>query len=225
MDRKPTLPAARIAIIVVGALVAGALIGAIALYVKDGGSGNAGGRLAAAESRKCEAKLAGAREIAAAATGDVAAMRAADRPVSLAGLKFDGPDGKPFDIQSLRGKVLLVNLWATWCAPCREEMPALDALQGEKGGADFEVIAINIDRGDDTKPKAFLAEIRIANLVYYRDASMGVFNDLKSEGLAFGLPVTLLADRDGCLLAAMNGPADWASDDAKRLIDMALEKG
>ncbi len=60
-----------------------------------------------------------------------------------------------------KGKTLLVNLWATWCAPCREEMPALDQLQGEKGGNDFDVVAINIDTGSDDKPKGFLSEIGI----------------------------------------------------------------
>ena len=81
-----------------------------------------------------------------------------------------------------KGKTLLVNLWATWCAPCRAEMPALDALQQAKGGADFEVVAINVDTGDDAKPKKFLAETGVKTLAYYRDASMGAFNMLKERG-------------------------------------------
>ncbi|TIM93265.1 MAG: TlpA family protein disulfide reductase, partial [Mesorhizobium sp.] len=74
------------------------------------------------------------------------------------------------------GKTVLLNLWATWCAPCRAEMPALDALQKEKGGNTFEVVAVNVDTGDDAKPKKFLKEIGIETLGYYRDATMGLFN-------------------------------------------------
>ena len=92
------------------------------------------------------------------------------------------------------GKTVLLNLWATWCAPCRDEMPALDALQKEMGGDDFEVVAVNVDTGDDTKPRKFLAETGVAALAYYRDNTLGLFNELKQRGLALGLPVTLLID-------------------------------
>jgi hypothetical protein len=97
------------------------------------------------------------------------------------------------------------------------EMPALAELQAELGDDDFKVLAINIDTGDVAKPKAFLDEIGVSNLGLYRDASMGVFNTLKKEGLAFGLPVTLMIGKDGCMLGAMNGPAEWAGEDAKAL--------
>jgi thiol-disulfide isomerase/thioredoxin len=122
----------------------------------------------------------------------------------------------------MSGKVLLVNLWATWCAPCREEMPALDELQKDMGSERFEVVAISVDRGDIEKPKGFLDEIGIEALNFYRDNSMGVFNDLKRKGIGLGLPVTVLVDEDGCAIAQMNGPAEWASDDAKALIGQAL---
>jgi thiol-disulfide isomerase/thioredoxin len=114
---------------------------------------------------------------------------------------------------------VLLNLWATWCVPCREEMPALNALQAAKGSDRFEVVAINIDTGGDEKPKAFLDETGVHQLAYYRDSSMGVFNALKKEGLAFGLPVTLVLDKKGCLIGSMNGPAAWDSDEAKALVD------
>ena len=132
----------------------------------------------------------------------------ADPPQSLQSLAFNGPDGKPMTLADRAGKTLLVNLWATWCAPCRAEMPALDALQQAKGGADFEVVAINVDTGDDAKPKKFLADTGVKTLAYYRDASMGAFNMLKERALALGLPVTLLVDPQGCLVAAMNGPGE-----------------
>jgi thiol-disulfide isomerase/thioredoxin len=146
-----------------------------------------------------------------------------ETPVSLASLTFENPEGEPVTLGELSGKTLLVNLWATWCAPCREEMPALDALQQEAGGEDFAVVTINLDTGAEDKPREFLEEIGVDNLPLYRDASMDVFNELKSEGLAFGLPVTLLVDENSCLMAAMNGPADWASEDALRLVETAKE--
>ena len=149
-------------------------------------------------------------------------MLAAHPPRSLKSLAFNGPEGQPMSIADLGGKVVLMNLWATWCAPCREEMPALDALQAAKGSDGFEVVAVNVDRGDDEKPKAFLQETGIQSLGYYRDSSMKIFNDLKSQSLALGLPATLLIDEEGCLLAHMNGPAEWASPDAIRLIDTVL---
>ncbi len=209
------LPASRL----IGlAAAAGILAGAIAVYVTNASDGNTGGDLAAAADAACAARLDAADAVGAAATGEVAAMLAASPPQSLSTLAFNGPDGAPMTLADLSGKTLLVNLWATWCAPCRAEMPALDALQEELGGPDFEVVAVNVDTGDDTKPKAFLSEIGIGSLGYYRDNTLRLFNDLKKRSLALGLPVTLLVDGDGCLLAHMNGPAEWHSEDAKRLI-------
>ena len=149
-------------------------------------------------------------------------MLAADPPQSLQSLAFNGPDGQAMTLADRTGKTLLVNLWATWCAPCRAEMPALDQLQQAKGSNSFEVVAINVDTGDDVKPKKFLADTGVKTLAYYRDASMGAFNMLKERALALGLPVTLLVDPQGCLVAAMNGPANWSGPDAARLIDAAL---
>jgi len=208
------------------AALAGALAGVAAVYVVGMPSGNsdAAGESVVehADSAVCAGKAEQARLLGAAAKGEVAAMLPADPPQGLRMLAFNAPDGQPMSLSDRAGKLLLVNLWATWCAPCRAEMPALDALQERKGGDGFEVVAINLDTGDDSKPKAFLAETGIKALAYYRDNTMGVFNNLKTRGLALGLPVTLLVDAEGCLLAHMNGPADWASGDAAALIDAAL---
>lgn len=204
------------------AIVCIAAAGAVALYVMDMQSGNAKADEIVLDAPECKGAKDRAMAINAHITGDVAAMRAADRDMSLAGLRFDGPDGKPMSLGDFKSKALLVNLWATWCVPCREEIPALDRLQAEKGGDDFQVVAINIDTGTDDKPSVFLKKANAGNLGHYRDSSMKVFNKLKAQGLAFGLPVTLLVDSQNCLLAAMNGPADWAGDDAFGLIDAAI---
>ena len=219
--KKLGLPASRLIAL---AAVAGVLAGGLAVYVMGGPSGN---NIAAdaPQADACAAKVERAKAVGAAATGEVAAMLAANPPQSLAGLAFNDPEGRPMTVASLRDKVLLVNLWATWCAPCRAEMPALDALQRDMGGEDFEVVAVNVDTGSDEKPKKFLSEIGIEHLGYYRDNTLVLFNELKRRSLALGLPVTLLIDRDGCLLANMNGPAEWASADARKLIEAALAPG
>ncbi|MGE0502456.1 MAG: TlpA family protein disulfide reductase [Rhizobiaceae bacterium] len=215
-EQKKLFPA-RLAIIV--AAVAGALAGAVAVYVSGGPGGNQPPVDAA--DAACAAKAEFAREVGSEATGQVAAMLPADPPQSLASLAFDGPDGKPMTVADMKGRTVLLNLWATWCAPCRAEMPALDQLEVEMGGETFEVVAVNVDTGDDTKPRKFLEETGVTALGYYRDATLGVFNDLKRRSLALGLPVTLLIDTEGCLLAHMNGPAEWSSEDAKALIGKA----
>ncbi|WP_313522103.1 thiol:disulfide interchange protein TlpA [Shinella sp.] len=202
--------------------LAGLLAGGAAIYVKESLSGNATSAVASADPAACPLAAAKAEAITPFSKGQVAAMRTVDEHRALPDLVFDGPDGKKKTIADFAGKTLLVNLWATWCVPCREEMPALNALQKDLGSDKFEVVAINIDTGDDEKPKTFLDETKVHDLGYYRDASMGVFNTLKKEGLAFGLPVTLLMDDKGCLISAMNGPAAWDSEDAKALINAAL---
>ncbi len=202
--------------------LAGLLAGGAAIYVKESLSGNATGAVASADPAACPLAAAKAEAITPFSKGQVAAMRTVDEHRPLPDLVFNGPDGQKKTIADFAGKTLLVNLWATWCVPCREEMPALNALQKDLGSEKFEVVAINIDTGDDEKPKTFLDETKVHDLGYYRDASMGVFNTLKKEGLAFGLPVTLLMDDKGCLISAMNGPAAWDSEDAKALINAAL---
>ena len=219
------LPALRLA---AAAIVAGMIAGAFGVYVIGGPAGNNAPPPAAvdeASSAACEAKEALAKLAGDAATGEVAGMMAASPPQAVGDLAFNSPEGVPMTVAGLSGKTLLVNLWATWCAPCREEMPALNQLQKERGGAGFEVVAVNVDTGDDEKPKRFLEETKVDALGYYRDSTLGLFNELKRRGLAFGLPVTLLVDEEGCLIANMNGPAEWASPDALRLIDTVSSAG
>lgn len=206
------------------AIVAGIAAGAIGVYVMGAPSGNNPQDVAAldADSAVCQAKTETLEAVDAAARGEVAAILAANPPRSVKDLAFNAPDGSPMTLADLSGKTLLVNLWATWCAPCREEMPALDQLQKEMGSDTFEVVAVNVDTGGDEKPMRFLEETKVDALGYYRDSTLGLFNELKRRGLALGLPVTLLVDDEGCMIGHMNGPAEWASDDAKRLIEAAM---
>lgn len=160
--------------------------------------------------------------LAKAATGEVAAFQAFTTPRVLPNLNFQDPAGNPASLGGMKGKTVLLNLWATWCVPCRKEMPALDALQAEFGGPDFEVVAINIDTRNLDKPRAWLEENRITRLAYYADPEAKVFQELKRVGQAVGMPTTLLIDANGCQLGVLHGPAEWHGQDARRLIMTAL---
>jgi thiol-disulfide isomerase/thioredoxin len=200
-------------VIGLAALAAGA---AVALYGIEWRKGNVGAEAA------CSQALETAERLAPLATGEVAAFQVAREANDLSGLAFESPEGEPITLDELAGKVRLVNIWATWCAPCREEMPALDRLEAELGGQDFAVVPVSIDTGGPEKPAAFLDSIEVERLPLYRDPTTDVFNALRKEGLAIGLPVSALVDRQGCLLGHMNGPAEWDSEDAKKLIEAAL---
>ncbi|WP_185983740.1 thiol:disulfide interchange protein TlpA [Aureimonas mangrovi] len=210
-QRKPARPLARLAALV----AAGAVAGVVGVYVMETRSGNE----ASAQGASCPASATYAAAVSENARGEVAAIAPLDRPFAMGSLSFTDTDGQPASFADFTGRTMLVNLWATWCAPCRAEMPALDELEREAGGEDFAVVPVSVDMGEDEKPKAFYEEIGLTDLPFFHDGSMALFNDLKREGLAFGLPVTILVDEAGCARAVMNGPAEWASPDALRLID------
>jgi thiol-disulfide isomerase/thioredoxin len=188
------------------------------IYVTLAGQGNG---VVAAE---CVAAKSEAAALDPLVGGEVAAFQIAREPEKLSGLGFTGTDGKPMTLAAFNGKVALVNLWATWCGPCRQEMPALDRLQAALGGDDFAVVPISIDIGDPERPKAFLEQIGVKNLPLYTDRTTKIFEEVRTRGLAIGLPVTFLLDRNGCRLGHVNGPAEWDSEDGKRLIEAAIGK-
>ncbi len=170
----------------------------------------------------CRAALDVARRVEPFARGEVAAVRLADAARRLPDLAFHDASGQPKSLADWHGRTVLLNLWATWCVPCRKEMPALDALQAKLGGPDFEVVAVNIDTRNLDKPKSFLQEVGVSHLSYYSDSNAKVFQDLKAIGKAIGMPTTLLVDPNGCEIASLAGPAEWASDDGVKLVSAAL---
>lgn len=172
----------------------------------------------------CRASGKLARRLTPLARGEVAAVSIASNPGRLPDLAFTDASGKPVRLADFRGHTVLLNLWATWCVPCRREMPALDALQAKLGSEKFEVVAVNIDTRNLDKPKAWLEEVGIKRLGYFADPSAKVFQDLKAIGKAVGMPTTLLIDPNGCELGVLAGPAEWASDDAIRLIEAATAR-
>jgi thiol-disulfide isomerase/thioredoxin len=207
----------RLAIVLLGGVV-GVTVGLAGIYGIGRLMGNAG------TDPACKSAVETARRMAPFAHGEVAAVVVAKASKILPPLAFKDASGADKTLADWRGRTVLLNLWATWCDPCRKEMPALDALQAKLGGPDFEVVAINIDTRAPDKPKAWLKDVGIHKLGYYADGSAKVFQDLKAIGKSFGMPTTLLVDPNGCELAALAGPAEWASDDAIKLVTAALKK-
>jgi len=204
-----------IAVIVIAALGVGA-----ALYGNMANKGNVAGVVASAAA--CDMAEARATRLADLASGDLAAFTLARKPVNLSELAFRDENSAPMTLAAFSGKTVLVNLWATWCAPCRREMPALDRLQQALGGEQFEVVTINIDTGDWDRPEAFLQSVNVQALPRFRDPDNTSFQELKRRGLALGLPSTALVDGEGCLVGHLQGPAEWDSDDARRLIEAVV---
>jgi len=215
--RDEERPAARLRPLTLSALAAAAAAATVLAAVYGmGGFGRNDADTA------CRPAQETARRLAALARGEVAAVAIAREPRPVPDLAFVDSSGTRKTLGEWRGRTLLLNLWATWCVPCRKEMPALDGLQARLGGPRFQVVAINIDTRDPDKPKAWLREAQVDHLAYYADPSAKVFQDLKAVGWAFGMPTTLLVDPQGCELGVLAGPAEWTSEDALKLVTAAI---
>ncbi|MGI9408532.1 MAG: TlpA family protein disulfide reductase [Hyphomicrobiaceae bacterium] len=212
------------------AVIAGisAVVGFAAIYVIVGGNGNGTGQQIS--SRGESAKLAQSQGKRSETTesddksgklnvGKMTTFVFKDSPAPVPEAKFNNGSGAPMTLADFKGKVVLVNLWATWCAPCRKEMPDLDRLQAELGSDRFEVVAVSVDRGSPEKSRKFLDEINAKALKLYHDPSAQLSFTLKT----IGMPSTLLIDADGRELGRLVGPAEWDSADAKRLIRAQLQ--
>ncbi|UYO01407.1 MAG: TlpA family protein disulfide reductase [Devosia sp.] len=177
-----------------------------------------------AQANACPVRAAQAQIIDAAATGELAALNGTGTGRGYADMAFKDASGAEMSIADFAGKALLVNFWASWCVPCREEMPALDALATEYNSDRFEVLPINLDIGEGglEKAQAFLDEGKFANLPLYADNSFTAFERLKREAVAIGLPATLLLDPEGCELAVLQGPAEWHTDDGRAVVEALI---
>jgi len=143
-----------------------------------------------------------------------------DTPAPVPELQFADGEGKPRSLADFRGKVVLLNVWATWCLPCRKEMPTLDRLQAELGGSAFEVVALSIDRGGADAVRKFYTEIGIQDLAIHVDASSQVGFALATAGL----PTTLLIDAEGRELGRLIGPAEWDAADMVAFLKTIVDK-
>lgn len=143
-----------------------------------------------------------------------------ETPRELLSPSFSNAEGRKLTLGDFRGKVVLLNVWATWCVPCREEMPTLDALQGQLGGEDFIVVPLSIDEGGLPPVRKFYDEIGIAHLGIYLAESIRAQFALG----VFGLPTTILIDREGREIGRLVGPAEWDSPEMIALLRPLIAK-
>jgi thiol-disulfide isomerase/thioredoxin len=162
--------------------------------------------------------------LASLARGGVAALAVDEKPRPAARIAFDGPHGAKLTLADFRGRAVLLNLWATWCVPCRAETPALDRLQAKAGDKDFEVVAVDVDTTRLDRPKAFLDGLGVKALTRYADPSGDALDAMRAAGKALGLPTSLLIDREGCELGVVAGAVKWDSPDALKVVE-ALKGG
>ena len=177
----------------------------------------------ASGASQCRAATAMAEAVEPHTAGAMAGFQTF-APKDITALPYGAPDagGVPPTLADFKGRTILLNLWATWCAPCRVEMPHLAALHEEKGDDEFSVIAVSIDNRDSSRPEAFLAETDAEARAYYREPTLSLFNSLKDAGLLIGMPTTLLVAPDGCAAGVLHGAAEWHGEDAKSLVDAAV---
>jgi len=150
--------------------------------------------------------------------GTMAAFVKQPTPKDLPSFTFVDASGASKDLSVLKGKVTLLNLWATWCAPCRREMPELSKLQKELGGEDFQVVELSEDLKGYGASAAYLKEVGADNLMLYADDKAKALDAVAAPGL----PVTLLLNREAQEIGRLIGPAPWASDEAKAIIKAAI---
>jgi thiol-disulfide isomerase/thioredoxin len=224
-DQAPGQSALRTAVVSLATAAFAAVVGFAAVYVTLGRPDNAAspapaaapGPVAVAASAAAQEppKGPGANPLS---QGHMAAFVFRKGPEVLPPIKFQDAEGRERTLTDWRGKVVLLNLWATWCLPCRKEMPSLDRLQKELGSDKFEVMALSVDRKGLDASKRFLDETKVERLGLYVDASARATSELR----VVGLPATLLLDAEGREIGRLLGPAEWDSEDAKRLIRSAV---
>lgn len=191
-------------------LVIAALAIAITFFVSNAGR----------PALPCAPQLAEAKVIDQSAMGQLAALNGTGTGRGYADMAFTDQDGKPVKLSDFAGKTLLVNFWASWCVPCRAEMPALDKVAAQYNDAGFMVLPINLDIGPGgiDKAKKFMSDGGFTHLPLYADSSFDAFKQLQTEAVATGLPTTLLIDRKGCEVGVLQGPAVWDSPDGTDVI-------
>ncbi len=161
----------------------------------------------------------GALTVAPAQSGS-SIIRMHAEPRELPRIAFQDGKGRSLTLADFRGKTVLLNIWATWCPPCREEMPSLDRLQKALGGPAFEVVALSIDTGGAAVVERFYKEIGIGALAIYVDSTMRAAGELRTPGV----PATLLIDAEGRELGRHAGPAVWDDPEVLKLVARHLPR-
>jgi thiol-disulfide isomerase/thioredoxin len=180
------------------------------------------GNVSPPQATECPVQPEKAAAVDAAATGELAALNGTGNGRGYATMTLVDATGRALTLADFKGKKLLVNFWASWCIPCRAEMPALDALAGKYNSDEFMVLPINTGEAEPAKATAFLAEGNWPNLPLYVDPEWAGYKHLQREAVTVGLPVTLLLDENGCEIGVLQGPAEWDTPDGERVIAALL---
>ena len=157
-------------------------------------------------------------DLAALRTGDMRKLVIHEEPIAGSDVVFTGEDGSEMTLADYEGQHVVLNFWATWCAPCRKEMPMLAALQAELGGDDLQIVTIATGRNPRPAMEAFFADIGIDNLPLHTDARQELARSLG----VLGLPVTLILNPEGQEIARLQGDADWSSDSALAILNALI---
>ncbi|EAQ04411.1 Thioredoxin, thioldisulfide interchange protein [Pseudooceanicola batsensis HTCC2597] len=165
------------------------------------------------------ANLGAAGDIAGLREGDMKKLAVHAEPHDFPDVAFDAPEGEA-SLAEYRGRIVVLNFWALWCAPCREEMPTLEALQHRFGAEDFAVVTLATGPNAPPAIDRFLDEIGVTALPRYRDPR----SRLARAAGVLGLPVTVILDREGREIARLVGTADWSSDSAIRIVESLLAR-
>ena len=193
-----------------------ALAAFAAVYVIAGRPDNERGAVSSPPgSESAPAPASGTNKLS---TGAMTTFVFKEPPAPLPEVQFVNGEGKPVTLKDWHGKVVLLNLWATWCAPCRAEMPALDRLQSAFGSDKFEVVALAVDKSGLGGARKFLEETKAQKLKLYADPTARLGNELK----VIGMPTSILIDTQGREIGRLIGPAEWDSPEARRLIESFL---
>jgi thiol-disulfide isomerase/thioredoxin len=190
---------------------------AVAIYVTLDGQSN----IANAACASSGEKAAGLDQYA---VGQLAAFRVTTDSALMRDVRFQSADGEPLSIADFAGKTVLLNIWATWCPPCREEMPALDQLATTMADQPFAVVPVSLDTTNTPEgPRQFYADYGINSLDLYVDPTARMTDDVNGVlGITIGFPTTVLIDGNGCTLGVIQGPADWSGPDAQVLMAAAI---
>ncbi|WP_210529413.1 TlpA disulfide reductase family protein [Rubellimicrobium arenae] len=167
------------------------------------------------------ANAAPAQDLAALQDGDMRKLALLEVPAEVSSAPFEGDGGAEMTLQDLKGEVVVVNFWATWCAPCREEMPTLAKLQEELGDEGVRVATIATGRNDPLEQQTFMEEAGAANLPLWRDPNQSLAREMG----VLGLPITVILDREGQEIARLQGEADWSSESALAILRAIVAQG